>query len=259
MPERTIVFVHGLFMTNRCWNQWADFFEAKGYTCLALPYPRRDQSVEALRKAHPDPALGRLTLEAVIESYQKSIRVMAEPPVLIGHSLGGLIVQVLLQGGVGAAGVAIDSAPPLGVLTTQWSFVKSNWPILNPVIPSSEPYFMPFEDFEYAFVNGLAPAEQHAAYDQQVVPESRRLGRGVLSNAARVDFKRKTAPLLMFAGSSDHIIPAGLNRTNFAKYKNNPSVTEFKEFPGRTHYGIGQMGWEEMAGFVAAWLEKQKL
>ena len=257
MATRTILFVHGLFMTYRCWDAWTGFFKDRGYDCRALPYPGRDAPVEALLQAHPDPALGHLTLAQVIDSYQTSIQAMPEPPAIIGHSLGGLITQVLLSRGLGAAGVAIDSAPPLGVLTTKWSFVKSNWPILNPLHAASEPYLMPFEAFQYAFVNDLPPADQRLAYDRQVVPESRRLGSGALSDAARVDFSAKKVPLLLIAGSTDHIIPSSLNRTNFERYRNNPSPTEFKEFSGRTHFGIGQAGWQEIAQFVLEWLKKQ--
>jgi len=254
MAAKSIVFVHGLFMTYLCWDPWVARFQAKGYRCMALPYPGRDQPVEVLRRNHPDPALGRLTLEQIVDSYDSAVKAMPEKPVIIGHSMGGLITQILLNRGLGAAGVAIDSAPPAGVLTTKWSFIKANWPMLNPFISGTTPHQMSFAQFQYAFVNGLPLAEQKAHYDQQVVPESRLAARGALGKVARIDFDKPRAPLLLLAGSTDNIIPASLNQTNFQKYQHNPSVTDFKEFPGRTHFGMGQTGWEELADYVLAWL-----
>jgi pimeloyl-ACP methyl ester carboxylesterase len=255
MTTKTILFVHGLFVTRRCWDPWVSRYEATGYKCVALAWPGRDQPVETLRKNHPDPALRRLSLDEIVNQHVSAIRALDEPPILIGHSMGGLIVQILLNRGLGVAGVAIDSAPPSGVLTTKWSFLKSNWPILNPLSPS--PYWMPFKDFQYTFVNGLPLAEQRAKYEQHVVPESLRAARGTLTPIARIDFKKSHAPLLFLAGSTDHIIPASLNKTNYQKYKNSASVTNFKEFPGRTHFGIGQKGWEEMADYVLGWLNER--
>lgn len=117
---------------------------------------------------------------------------------------------------------------------------------------------MPFEDFQYTFGNDLPLAEQRAAYDADIVPESRRLSRGALSRAARVDFRKERAPLLMIAGENDHIIPASLNRSNWRRYRKSPSVTDFKEFPGRAHYTvIAGPGWEEVADYALDWAERQ--
>ena len=175
----------------------------------------------------------------------------------MGHSMGGLIVQLLLQRDLVAAGVAIDSAPPLGVFTTKLSFLKSNWPHITPFVSQSSPIEMSFERFQYAFVNTLPLAEQRAAYDRYVVPESRRVPRNSLT--ARVDFKKPHSPLLLIAGSADNIIPASLNKSNYAKYKQSHSVTDFKEFAGRTHFIIGQKNWEEIADYVLVWFNEKGL
>jgi pimeloyl-ACP methyl ester carboxylesterase len=257
MASKTVVFIHGMFMTPLCWEQWAGYFQSRGYTCAAPAWPGRDRSVKGLRLAHPDPALGRLTLAEVVEHMAGFVRSLPEKAVLIGHSMGGLVVQLLLQQGLGAAGVAIDSAPPAGVFTPQWSFLKANFSMINPFVSAGRPRRMSFQDFQYAFVNGMPPEEQQAAYDRYVVPESRRVPRQSLTSVGRVDFRQPHAPLLLIAGSDDHIIPAGLNRTNYARYRASPSVTDFKEFPGRVHFIIGQSGWEEVAGYVLAWLKEK--
>lgn len=105
-------------------------------------------------------------------------------------------------------------------------------------------------------MNSLPLADQQAAYETFVVPESRRVPAESLTSAARIDFEKPGAPLLMIAGSIDHIIPASLNRSNFAKYDRPGSVTDFKEFPGRTHFIIGQSHWEEVANYVSSRLDK---
>jgi len=257
MSSKTVVFVHGMYMTPLCWEHWVEYYQAHGYTCLAPAWPGRDQPVDTLRKLHPDPRLGALTLSAVLESVANTVKALDEKPILVGHSMGGLVVQSLLQRDLAEAGVTIDSAPPMGVLSLKWAFLKSNWPHVDPFVPQDHPIEMTFKRFQYTFVNTLPLAEQQAAYERYVVPESRRVPRESLR--AKVDFKKPHPPLLLIAGGADHLIPASLNRANWAKYKRSPSVTDFKEFAGRAHFTIGQKGWEEVAGFTLAWLNQQGL
>jgi len=257
MKSKIVVFIHGMYMTPLCWEHWVETFRSRGYQCLAPTWPGRYKPVETLRKNHPDPELGKLTLSAVIESLAAFIKTLDEKPILIGHSMGGLMVQLLLQKDIAAAGVAIDSAPPAGVFTTKGSFLKSNWPHITPFVSLNNPIEMSFERFQYTFVNTLPLEEQRAAYDRYVVPESRRVPRESLGSIARIDFKKPHVPLLFVAGSADHVIPASLNQTNYDKYKQSSSVTSFKEFAGRTHFIIGQKGWEEVAAFIIVWLDEQ--
>jgi pimeloyl-ACP methyl ester carboxylesterase len=254
MKSRTVLFIHGMYMNSLCWEEWVPYFQARGYKCLAPDWPGRDKPVATLRKDHPDPQLSQLTLRRVLEHFTDIIKALDEKPVLIGHSMGGLAVQLLLQKDLAAAGVAIDSAPPMGVLTTRWSFLKSNWPHITPFVSQSSPIEMTFARFQYTFVNGLPLEEQRAAFERYVVPESRRVPRESLT--ARIDFRRLHPPLLLIAGSADNIIPASLNKSNHARYKASSSVTGFKEFAGRTHFIVGQKNWEEIADTILSWLDE---
>jgi pimeloyl-ACP methyl ester carboxylesterase len=240
MTSKTVVLIHGMFMTPLCWEHWLTYFQAKGYTCIAPPWPGRDKPVESLRADHPDPQLGKLTLKNVVEHLANTIQSLDEKPILIGHSMGGLVVQLLLQQDLASAGVAIDSAPPAGVFTTKGSFLKANWPMINPFISKYTPRMMSFADFQYAFVNTLPLEEQKAAYNRYVVPESRGVPRDSLTSTARIDF------------------PAALNRTNYSKYQtasqSSASTTDFKEFAGRVHFIIGQTNWQEVADYILDWL-----
>jgi len=251
-----VVFVHGMFMTSLCWEDWLPRFEKAGHHATALEWPGRTAAVSELRVRHPDPAVGRLSLTAIVDDHAARVAAMPEPPVLIGHSMGGLVVQLLLNRGLGAAGVAIDSAPPAGVFSPKWSCLKANWPMITPFASAHEPRLIPLDGFRYAFANTLAPDEQAAAYDRYVVPESRIVPRQSLFAAGRIDFRRQHAPLLLVAGGSDHIIPASLNRANYNRYRASGSITDFRAFGGRDHLTIVEPGWEEVADFVLAWLDQ---
>jgi pimeloyl-ACP methyl ester carboxylesterase len=226
---------------------------------IALPWPGREATVEELQRRHPDPTLGRLGYGAVVDHHAKAIASLGARPIIIGHSMGGLVTQSLIQRDLGSVGVAIDTAPPRGVSSAEFSFLRANWPVVNPLLPSSRPYRMSFPRFQYAFVNGMPIEDQRRVYETQTVPESLRVPRESRGRTAAIDFHRDHAPLLLTAGSSDHIIPAGLNRKNFERYRRGSSSrVEFKEFPGRNHFGVlGGPGWEELADFVIGWAERQ--
>jgi pimeloyl-ACP methyl ester carboxylesterase len=257
MPKPPVVLIHGMFMTALCWEKWVERFEKAGRRAEALEWPGREAPIEELRARHPDPVLGGLGLVDVVTAHADVIRAMDDRPVLIGHSMGGLVVQLLLGQGLGLAGVAVDSAPPRGVVTTKSSFLKANWPMIDPFVPSRRPHMITSEQFAYAFGNTLSEADQRDAYDRYVVPESRRVPRQSLGSAGRVDFVAPHAPLLLIAGGKDHIIPAALNEANLARYRSTASVTELKEFPGRDHLTITEAGWEEVADFALDWLDAQ--
>ena len=254
MKTKTIVLIHGMFMNPLCWEKWIPRLQSKGYKVLAPAWPGRDQPIEELRRAHPDPELAKLKLGAVVDHLANFIQGLNEKPALIGHSMGGLVVQMLLQRDLAVAGAAIDPAPPAGVFTTAFSFLRANFPAINPFLLRA-PVQMSFEQFQYAFVNTQPLGEQRAAYDRYVVPESRGVPSSSLGPAGRIDFKKPHPPLLITAGGRDHIVPASLNRSNHKRYQG-ASLTDFKEFSGRDHFFVGETGWEELADYCLAWLER---
>ncbi len=198
-----------------------------------------------------------IDITRVVKQYTEKVKLLSEKPIIIGHSMGGLIVQLLLQQNLALAGVAIDSAPPMGLITAKWSFLKSNWPHITPFISKEKPIAMTFERFQYTFVNSMPLADQKLAYEKYVVPESRQVPLEALS--ARIDFSKPHPPLLFISGGADHIVPAALNKANFNRYKRSASKIDYKEFPGRVHFTIGQQGWENVANYILAWLGDLKL
>ncbi len=253
-----VLFAHGLCLTPRIWNHWKDLYKERGYECVAPPWPGRSEKVEAVRQ-YPDPLLGELTFDAVFEHYVGIAEVMPEKPIVIGHSLGGLIAQLLVVRGLAVAGVAIDSVPPQGILTTEPSFFIRNWAVLNPFKNGQQPYMMPFEAFQSAFANDMSLKAQRQAYDRHIVPESLNVAKGALSNSARIDFDKEHAPLLFIAGDNDHTIPPGLSRRNYERSRDGSvSISDFQLFGARNHYEIlcGR-DWQLVADAAIDWAERR--
>jgi esterase/lipase len=253
MKIKNLLFIHGMFMNEECWNDWKKYFSDKGYNCETPSWPGHEGNPAELRRMHPSAELGKLSLNEVIAQFETHVSKLDSPPAIIGHSMGGLVTQILINKGYGACGIAIDPAPPAGVITTKWSFLKSNFPVINP-LKGNRPDLLSFERFCYAFVNGLPPEVQRAAYDKFVVPESRNVPRSSTGSAGKIDFRKEHNPLLIVAGGSDNIIPPSLNKSNYRKYTSKNSKTDYREFPGRTHFIIGQPGWQEVAEYVQSWI-----
>lgn len=255
----TIVLIHGLWMTPRSWEKWAKRYESRGYRVLTPAYPGFEVEVEALR-ADQSP-IERVTIPGTIEHLEGIITGLPRPPILMGHSFGGALVQILLDHGYGAAGVAIDSVPTEGVLTLPLSQVKASFPVLgNPANRHRAVGFTP-DQFRYAFTNTLSDDESAKVYERYHVPAPGSwVWGGVLANftpghqATWVDYTNDDrAPLLFIAGGDDNIMPAALNKSNFHKYEKSKALTAYEEFPGRSHYTVGQDGWEEVADYALRW------
>jgi pimeloyl-ACP methyl ester carboxylesterase len=257
IQSRTVVFITGAFVTHLGWNAWKEYFESKGYKTLAPPWPYKDGPPDFLRDRQPyDTDLASLTLDELVVHYIRIVKSLPEKPVVIGHSLGGLITQIIVNRGLAAAGVAIHSVPPLGVFPYEFSFLRAGWKALGIFTSLRSTYLMSLKDWQYAFVNGLPLAEQIDSYEKNTIPESKRVARGGLTRAAKVNFALPHVPLLLTSGDKDNIIPAHLNLRNFKKYPQNGSLTEYKEFKGRNHFVLGLSTWKEDADFILEWLAK---
>ena len=254
---KNIVFVTGAFVSHHCWDEWRTYFESQGYNTIAPPWPFKDAPTDVLRKRQPnDTDLATLTLDEVIDHYVNIVKELPEKPIVIGHSLGGLITQIIVNRDLPAAGVAIHPVPTLGVFPYEFSFLKAGWKSLGLFTSTRKTYLMSFKDWQYAFVNGMPLAAQKAAYEALTIPESKTVARGGLTSAAKVDYSKPHPPLLITAGDKDTIIPAHLNMRNFKAYKRNGSVLDYKEFKGRNHFVLGQSTWKEDADYILEWLDK---
>jgi pimeloyl-ACP methyl ester carboxylesterase len=252
IKSKTIVFIHGLFVNPESWDAWKAYFESKGYKCYTPANPYHEGNPADLRR-NIDPRLAKVNFEDVVNNVAKLIDSLPEKPIIIGHSMAGLVVQKLISMNKAAAGVCIDGAAPVGIITLKWSFWKANLPAINPLKGNS--VFKPTKKwFHYAFCNTMTRSESDTIFDEIAVPESRNIPRGTLKKFAKIDCKKPHAPLLIIAGEKDHIVPASLNIKNFKAYKDTASVITFKEFKGRGHYIVGESNWQEVAGYVYDWL-----
>ncbi|MFT3934128.1 MAG: alpha/beta fold hydrolase [Chitinophagaceae bacterium] len=254
-----VLFITGAFVGNNCWDKWKTHFESKGYKTSAPPWPGKDASPQALRSRQPDPVIAANRLAALTDYYSNLAEEFSSPPILIGHSIGGLLVQLLLQRGLGSAGVAIHSVPPQGIMTFKFSFLKAGWGPLGFFTNANKSFLMSFKQWQYAFTNGMDTAAQQEAYYEFAIPESKRIVRDTITSAAKVDFNQPHAPLLFLSGSADHTIPASLNYDNYKKYKDKNSITAYRENKGRNHFVLGQSTWKEDADYILDWLAAQTL
>jgi pimeloyl-ACP methyl ester carboxylesterase len=251
--SKTIVFVHGLFVNPESWADWKIYFEVKGYNCYTPANPFHEGNPTVLRK-QIKPDLAKVNFEDVVNNIVKLIDTLPEKPIVIGHSLAGLVVQKLVSMDKVVAGVCIDGAAPQGIITTKWSFWKVNGPVVNPFKGNS--VFEPNKKwFHYAFCNMMSKEESDIVFDKYVVPESRNIPRGTLKSFAKIDFKKPHNPLLFIAGEKDNCVPASLNRKNFNAYKDTNSIKVFKEFMGRGHFICGESNWQEVADYILNWLK----
>jgi alpha-beta hydrolase superfamily lysophospholipase len=255
----TIVLIHGLWMTPRSWEHWVDRYQSRGYRVLAPAYPGLEVEVEALR-ADPSP-IEALTVPRVVEHLQGIIGGLERPPIIMGHSFGGVLTQILLDHGYGSAGVAIDSVPAEGIKVVPVSQIRAAFPVLrNPANRHRAVGFTP-EQFHYAFTNTLSEEESAKAYERYHIPAPGRfVWDPVLANFTPghqdtyVNFKNDDrAPLLFIAGGEDNIMPPSVNESNAKHYRKSKAITAYKEFPGRSHFTVGQPGWEDVADFALAW------
>jgi pimeloyl-ACP methyl ester carboxylesterase len=257
----TIVLIHGFWVTPRSWEHWIEHYENQGYRVLAPAYPGFEVEVEALN-ADPTP-IEDLSVFAVVDKLESVIGGLPERPILIGHSAGGVFVQLLLDRGYGAAGVAINSAPTEGVAVLPLSQLKSVFPVLrSPANRRRAVAFTP-EQWHYAFTNTFSDEESRALYDRYAIPASGGVFWGnVLASiepgpqATFVDYKNDMRPPLLFiSGSQDHLMPPKVQRSNAKHYKSD-TITEVKEYDGFAHLLPAQEGWEEVADYAVVWAQQ---
>ena len=254
----TIVLIHGLWLTPKSWEGWIRKFEQAGYRVLAPAWPGMDGDVETIRK-NPA-ALRGMRLMTVVDHYDRIVRGLDAPPILMGHSFGGLIVQLLVDRGLGAAGVVIDSAQSAGVPVLPLSTVRATLSILGNPFTFNKAVSLTPSQFNYAFTNELDAVESKKVYDRLAVPGPARIlwdGAFSLLNpkaSSRVNYRNgKRAPLLFIAGGKDHLVPPAINKANVRKYSRSSALTAYREFPGRTHNTVSQAGWEQVADFALSW------
>ena len=253
MKTKTIVLIHGLFVNNTSWKQWKTYFEAQGYTVYTPANPGHEGEPAQLR-SDTHPQLTQTGFKDVVENIVKLIDTLPEKPIVIGHSLAGLVVQKLIELDKAVAGISIAGAPPKNVFAPL-ATIKVVLPVVN-FFKGNTPFLGSKDWYHHAFFNNYSRAESDKLFESTAVPESRKIARDTLLTAfASIDFKKPHQPLLFIGGEKDNIFSAQFTQKIAGSYQDKNSVTNFKAFAGRSHFLCGEKGWEEIADYILGWLE----
>jgi pimeloyl-ACP methyl ester carboxylesterase len=247
------VFVHGLWLLPSSWDRWAEVFDAAGYAALAPGWPDDPETV-AEANANPD-TFANKTVGDVADHFAEVIGKLDRKPVVIGHSFGGLMAQILAGRGLSTATVAIDPAPFRGVLPLPVSALRSASPVLTNPANRHRAVPLTYEQFRYAFANAVDEDEARQLYDAYAVPApGAPLFQAATANfnpwtEVKVDRKNPDrGPLLIISGEKDHTVPWAIANASFKKQKKNKqAVTEIVEMSGRGHALTIDSGWREVA------------
>src|SRR3954463_797460 len=235
-----VVFIHGLWLLPSSWDRWAGVFEQAGYTALTPGWPDDPDTVEEAN-AHPE-VFAHKTVGQVADHFDAIIRGLTIKPAIIGHSFGGLLVQMLSGRGLASATVAIDPGPFQGVLPLPFSALKSAWPVLGNPANRNRAIPLTFEQFRYGFANAVSEAEAEELYKTFAVPASGApLFQAATANLnpwteAKVDIKNpERGPLLITSGEKDNTVPWSIAHASYKQQQDNGAVTEIIEIPNRGH------------------------
>lgn len=253
----TIVMIHGMWGGSWCWDNYRAFFEQKGFRCRTPVLRHHD-----IRPQDPPPeALGRLSLREYADDLEAFIGDLEETPFIMGHSMGGLLAQMLAARGLGKGLVLLTPAPPAGINALTFSVIRSFWSVLTRWGFWRTPHRLPFEAASYAMLHRLPEDQRRREYAKLVYESGRaaaEIGFWLLDPraASRVDHAAVKCPMLVVGATEDRITPLAATRKVAKKY--GPQAT-FREFSGHAHWVIGEPGWEEIAGAVHRWMVDEVL
>ncbi|MBV9000588.1 MAG: alpha/beta hydrolase [Solirubrobacterales bacterium] len=255
-----LMLIHGAWLSARSWENYSNYFGKRGFAVSAPEWPRKHGDVEEMRESAEDSA--GLGVQEIVEHYEKLIGELDQPPVLIGHSYGGLFVELLLDRGLGRAGVAMSPAPAKGILALPFSTLKAGAPALAHPSKWHGVVTLTLEEFTYAFVNTFSKEDAAAAYERYAVPETGQIlyeagfANFHLHPPTEVHFKNgERAPLLLVGATKDHTVPAALTQAAYKRYEHSQARTDYVAFEGRPHFHMVASDWQEVAEGIDSWLD----
>lgn len=255
-----VVFIHGLWLLPSSWDHWAEVFEEAGYAAVTPSWPDDPDTVEEAR-AHPDVLAGK-TLGQVADHVAEVIRALTKKPVVMGHSTGGLLAQIIADRGLSAATVAIDPGPFRGVLPLPVSALRSAAPGLNP-LKRKQAVTLTLSQFKYGWANALSDEEAKAIYDSYHVaaPTVALMQMANANLNPRTEAKLDPAnpnrgPLLIIDGEKDHTVPWAIANASYKRQRHNPAVTEITKVPNRGHSLTIDSGWREVADTALQFVQR---
>jgi pimeloyl-ACP methyl ester carboxylesterase len=260
----SVIFIHGLWLHATSWDSWVDLFRQAGYAPLAPGWPGNPDTVEQAR-ANPE-SIADHGINDVVAHYAKIIADLDGPPILIGHSFGGMIAQKLLGQNLAAAAIAIDAAQIKGVLPLPLSALRATLPVFKNPTNKHKSVSLTAEQFRYAFGNAISEQESDELFERWAIPApGKPLFEAAAANfnphsPAKVDTANELrGPLLLIMGGRDHTVPESVTRATLKQYRHSDAVTDIIEFPDRAHSLTIDSGWREVADTCLSWLTKHAL
>jgi pimeloyl-ACP methyl ester carboxylesterase len=258
---RPVVFVHGLWLLSSSWDAWRALFEDNGYATIAPGWPDDPESVE---EARADPSVfAHKMVGSVTDHYLEAISELHQPPVVIGHSFGGLITMKIAGNGVATASVSIDNAPFQGVLPLPLSALKSSSAVLANPTNIGKAVALTLDQFRYGWTNNLSDQESEELYEKyHVAAAGVPLFQAATANfnpfaETKVDTKNpERGPMLLISGDADNTVPWAIMEASFKLQSRNPGITELVRIPGRGHSLTIDSGWKEVADETLAFVTK---
>jgi pimeloyl-ACP methyl ester carboxylesterase len=261
---RPVLFIHGLWLHATSWQPWVELFASAGYQPIAPGWPHEPPTIDEARE-QPD-VVANLSIDEVTEHYAAIIRDLDQPPVIIGHSFGGLFAEKLLGEGMGAAAVAIDPAQIKGVLPLPLAQLRAGLPALGNPANLHRSVSLTMEQFRFGFGNAVSEEESDQLFDRWTIPSpARPLFQAAAANfvmhaqAAVNTANSGRGPLLLISGTADHTVPDVVTRSTLKQYRDSTAVTELKQFEGRGHSLTIDSGWRDVAEAILEWLKANDL
>ncbi len=263
--RQPVVFVHGLWLLAESWDRWKQRFEAEGYAAIAVDWPGDQLSYDAAH-ANPD-SLAGTSVPDVADHVAAVIAGLDKKPIVIGHSFGGLLVQILAGRGLAAGTVSIDPAPSHGVLPLPFSTLKASLPVLGNPLNFGRTVTLTFDQFRYGFANAVPEEEARDLYATFHTPAPGRplfqAGTANLNPWAKTKAAKNGSdrgPMLIVTGGSDNIVPFALANAAYKKQRKNPHhVTEIVEIPNAGHSLVIDHLWSDVADAALVFLKKNGL
>src|SRR5919108_3067672 len=247
-----VIFIHGLWLLPSSWANWADFFTQAGYAPLTPDWPDDPETVAEARAKRD--VLAKKTLKQIADHTTEIIKALKKKPVVIGHSTGGLLAQMLAGQGLSVTTVAIDPGVFRGVLSLPASVLKGVGPFLLNPLTRTRALTLTFDQFKYGWTSALDEKESKQLYDTYHVPGSGvalvQMGNANLNpwTEAKVNTKNPNrGPLLIIDGEKDHTVPWAIANAAYKRQRRNPGVTEIVKIPNRGHSLTIDHGWREVA------------
>ena len=248
-----VVFIHGLWLLASSWDNWVGLFEEAGYAGVTPVWPDDPLTVGEAR-ADPD-VLAKKSLGQIADHSAEVIGALERKPVVMGHSTGGLLAQIIAGRGLSAATVAIDPGPFRGVLPLPISTLKVSLPVLSNPLNRGRAVTLTFDQFKYGWTNGLSDEKEakelyekfHVAGAGKVLMQMANANLNPFSEAKADSRNPERGPLLIIDGEVDHTVPWAIANAAYKKQSRNPGVTEITKIPNRGHSLTIDSGWPEVA------------